>query len=628
MTNKILHILFLGTLLFIANTSYAQSTSDWTTISNGALWTDDRGQVVQAHGAGFLKVDDTWYMIGEDRSNTWRPDVNMYSSKDLINWKFERKIIKNGVTHSSLGDDRFIERPKLMYCKKTGKYVVWCHWESGNYGASEAAVFYCDSVNGDYKYHWSGRPLGVKSRDCNVFVDNDGTAYFISTIEENQHLGLFKLSDDYLSAESYTELFKWQGREAPAIIRVDDTYFMMFSACSGWDPNQATYSYSKSLTSGWSDRKNIGNSIASDTQAASILTIQGTEGTSYIYVGDRWQDPDLFSSKTIMFPITFSGTSINFNYTPIFDLNQKTGKTRTTDRSRYLSKSGWKVIDYSSQETSSENGAASNIIDGNTNTKWHTQYSGTQGSAPHHVTVDMGEEKQMGGFLCAPRSDHSTNGLIRKYVFQVSTDNENWTTVSAGTWLPYYAEIGFNPITARYFRLTALEGDYASLVEIDILGDTPENFKEIKINPSWKIPVTTTYFYSTDIKLRKGGNVTLRVNAAVDNGEWTVHGPGLDMESGVKEYTISDLDESKEGTYTFIFNDHFCRSNRQSFNVSIRTVTPNDITEVDEDLCPTNTSYYDLTGRQVTNPQAGNVYIVRETYADGKVRTLKRITIN
>ena len=330
--------------------------SNWMTLRNGALWKDDRGEVVQAHGAGFLQVGDTWYMIGEDRNNTWNPDVNMYSTKDFVNWKFERKIIRNGSTHPSLGNGRFIERPKLMYCRKTGKYVVWCHWEQGNYGASEAAVFYCDSVNGDYKFHWAGRPLGVKSRDCNVFVDDDGTAYFISTIEENQHLGLFRLSDDYLSAVEYTELFKWQSREAPAIVREGDTYFMMFSACSGWDPNQASFSWSKSLTSGWSSRTNIGNSVAYDTQAASILTIKGSEGTSYVYVGDRWQDPGLAESKTILFPISFKNNTITFNYVPRFDMNLPTGQCRTTGMTHLVSKEGWKVRACSSEETRCDDG--------------------------------------------------------------------------------------------------------------------------------------------------------------------------------------------------------------------------------------------------------------------------------
>ena len=103
-----------------------QETGNFTTITNGNLWIDSDGNDVQAHGAGFLKVGDTWYMIGEDRSSSWNPDVNMYSSKDLVNWKFERKIIENHVTHPDLGSKRMIERPKLMYCVKTKQYVVWC----------------------------------------------------------------------------------------------------------------------------------------------------------------------------------------------------------------------------------------------------------------------------------------------------------------------------------------------------------------------------------------------------------------------------------------------------------------------------------------------------------------------
>ncbi len=463
--------LLWSTLFVCCGSVYAQVKEAWTTITNGAQWTDTDGNVVHAHGAGFLKVGDTWYMIGEDRGNPRFPDVNMYSSKDLQTWTFERKIIKNGVTHPRLGKDRFIERPKLMYCKRTGKYVVWCHWEARNYGASEAAVFYCDSVNGDYKFHWAGRPLGVKSRDCNVFVDNDGTAYFISTIEENQHLGLFKLSDDYLNAESYTELFKGERREAPAIVRVGDTYFMLFSACTGWAPNQASYSHSKSLTSGWSERKNIGNHIASDTQAASILTIRGTDTTSYLYVGDRWQDPDLPRSKTIIFPISFSGTDISFVYKPLFDINYTTGQTRDVSPSRYLSKKDWRVVDFSSEETAEENGRATNAIDGNIATIWHSQYSNAHQSAPHHLTIDMGKSMEISGFLITPRNDHSSNGLIREYTFEVGVDGKAWQTVSSGSWLPYHAEILFPAtLNARYIKITSLKGDNATIAEIDVLG--------------------------------------------------------------------------------------------------------------------------------------------------------------
>ena len=288
-----------------------QKKNQWTEIRNGDVWLDAEGNMVQAHAPGFLKQGDTWYMVGEDRGRSWNPDVNLYSSQDLQHWTFVKKI------------------------EKTGKYVVWCHWESRNYAASEAACFQCDSIDGNYQLVWSGRPMGIKSRDCNVFVDNDGTAYFISTTEENTNLGLFRLSDDYLTPVAHTPLFEGDRREAPAIVRVPaekkgdaDLYFMFNSACSGWAPNQCKMSYTHDLTKGWIPLRNIGDSVAYRTQAAAILVIRGTKQTTYLYVGDRWMDPDLPHSKIIIFPITFKGTECEFHYCDRFEINYHTGEWR------------------------------------------------------------------------------------------------------------------------------------------------------------------------------------------------------------------------------------------------------------------------------------------------------------
>ena len=304
---------------------------EWVDIVNGTLWQDTDGNTVQAHAPGFLYRDGVWYMCGEDRGRAFRPDVNLYSSRDLVHWTFLGKIIENGVTDPELGHRRMIERAKLLYSEKTGKYVVWCHWESHNYGASEAACFVADSVQGPYRKVWSGRPLGIKSRDCNVFTDDDGTAWFISTTEENQHLGLFRLSDDLLSVTDHTQLFPGKSREAPAIVRVDGRYFMLSSACTGWRPNQCKISHSDSLTSGWTPLENIGDAVAFRTQAAAVLTIKGTKQTAYLYVGDRWMDPDLPNSKIIIFPITFEGTECRFHYCERFRLNLVTGECQIPD---------------------------------------------------------------------------------------------------------------------------------------------------------------------------------------------------------------------------------------------------------------------------------------------------------
>lgn len=455
-------------------TYLAGRPSEWVTIQNGKLWRTTAGQTMQAHAPGFVRVGDIFYMCGEDRSGPWNPDVNLYSSTDLVHWRFEKKIVANGKATPELGHGRMIERPKLLYNARTDKYVVWCHYEAGNYGASEAACFECDSVNGDYTYVWSGRPRGVKSRDCNVFQDNDGTAYFISTTEENQHLGLFRLSDDYHEAVSHTQLFSWKSREAPAIVRINDIYFMFNSACSGWDPNRQKMSYTRNLTSGWTDLKNVGNEIAYDTQAAAILTIKGTKATTYLYVGDRWQDPDLQQTKTIIFPITFNGTQCDFRYHERFDINFVTGEWRETPTDDYfVSKQGWRVVDFSSEETSSERGAAADAIDGNLQTKWHSHYSGTVAAAPHYITVDMGQTQTIKGFLAMPRMDDSASGLVRKYTFQTSLDGETWKTASEGDWLPYATEVSFSARDARYVKFICREGTYCSLAELDVVRGTP-----------------------------------------------------------------------------------------------------------------------------------------------------------
>lgn len=332
------HTLLTLILALLTMATEAQP-SKWTTIRNGQLWLTAEGDTVQAHAPGFLLWQGRWYMVGEDRAHEWNPDVNLYSSTDLQHWRFERKIIQNGVTDPRLGRRRMIERAKLMYNERTGRFVVWCHWESHDYGASEAACFEAEAIDGSYNLVWSGRPLDTKSRDCNVFTDRDGQAYFISTTNENQDLGLFTLADDYRSATHHTLLFPGQRREAPVIVHVGDYYFMLCSACSGWAPNQCKYAYSRDLHSGWSDLIDVGDRVAYRTQAAAVLEIKGSKQTTYLYVGDRWIDPTLAETKTIIFPITFEGTADSDGQTPRcemhycdqFEINFETGEWRESE---------------------------------------------------------------------------------------------------------------------------------------------------------------------------------------------------------------------------------------------------------------------------------------------------------
>ena len=612
----------LSTLSTAQDAYVATRESMVVDIRNGAMWKDDRGIPVQAHGAGFVQVGDTWYMIGEDRSKSVS-DINMYSSKDLQNWTFVGNIVSKD-THPSLADGtRFIERPKIMYCAKTGQFVIWCHWEGQSYAPSEAAVFYSDKIEGPYKFHWGGRPLGIASRDCNVFVDDDGKAYFISTTNGNRDLELFELSDDYLDVVKHTTLFAGQGREAPALVKVGDTYYMLSSACSGWDPNQCKVAWSKSLTSGWSQLQSIGNSIAFDTQAASILKIKGGDGTSYLYVGDRWQDPTLPESKTIIFPVDFEDGTCIYDYRSQFSLDMGRGTwTEGDTESERLPREDWTVTRVSSEETSGENGSVENILDGDVSTIWHTRYSGSVARAPHSFTIDMNGEYEISGFHCVPRRDNSTNGLIREYIFYTSLDGETWQAVSGGTWMPYDADVYFDPIRARYVKLEVLSGTYASMSEFYVLHNTKEN-RSNKLVPYYSVnsaePVS-----GTSIEAKAGSDITFSTEAEdAYYGTWAFSGP-LNLKSLVREYTIDNVSTLYSGVFTSIYLNPYNYSNRIDYTLNVLDASSvEDVAAGSADVV--SLVRYDLNGLEVKIPVKGRCYIVKKIYSDGTVKVEKTI---
>jgi len=79
----------------------------------------------------------------------------------------------------------------------------------------------------------------------------------------------------------------------------------------------------------------------------------------------------------------------------------------------------WKIVSTDSEEMSAENGAASNAIDGNESTFWHTQSSQLPTAFPHRLIVDLGRSVTLTGIRYLPRpGDTNTTGRIKD--FQIS----------------------------------------------------------------------------------------------------------------------------------------------------------------------------------------------------------------
>lgn len=143
-----------------------------------------------------------------------------------------------------------------------------------------------------------------------------------------------------------------------------------------------------------------------------------------------------------------------------------------------LAKSKWRVVACNSEDAGE--GQASNAIDDDRDTFWHTRYRDGKDPMPHHITVDMGESVNISAFTYTPRQDQWEGGIILRAKFEVSRDGKSWEVVADD--VPFDNVVNSrqqqvvrlpNRVDARYFRLTALQSakdeDLASASEVSVI---------------------------------------------------------------------------------------------------------------------------------------------------------------
>ena len=309
--------------------AYGAMLSKRDSILTGEYVFDDNGGIIQGHGGNvfFDEKSGKYYMYGEARKTSappehlkkyadwgWRIGVACYSSEDLYNWKYESLALemKEGYwgmkfPESDIKVGEVLERPKVIYNKKTDKYVMWMHIDTGNYGYARAGVAISDSPTGPFEYITSYRPKDKMSRDMTVFQDDDGSAYIYFSTDENASLACSKLSEDYLEPVGevyYCITRKW--REAPAVFKYKDTYYMITSGCTGWDPNEADYATAPSPTGPWTQHGNpcVGEDshITFGGQSHWVMPLDSKKG-HFIFMADIWRPEHHSESGSIWLPI-------------------------------------------------------------------------------------------------------------------------------------------------------------------------------------------------------------------------------------------------------------------------------------------------------------------------------------
>ena len=332
-----------------------------TSIKPGEIWPDNNGNHINAHGGGLLYHNDKYYWFGEhkgERSNAALVGITCYSSPDLINWTFENIALPvSSNPESDITSGSVIERPKVIYNEQTGKFVMWFHLElkGKGYAAARAAVALSDNVVGpytfveskrinpniypfdmseevrsmnlkteDYEKWWTPewykavenglllkRDLksGQMSRDMTLFVDDDYKAYHIYSSEENLTLHIAELTDDYLShTGKYIRIAPGGHNEAPAIFKKNNTYWMITSGCTGWDPNEARMFSASSIWGPWTKHPNPCRgdkaNITFGAQSTYIQPIMGKKD-AYLFMADMWRPKHPIDGRYIWLPIQF-----------------------------------------------------------------------------------------------------------------------------------------------------------------------------------------------------------------------------------------------------------------------------------------------------------------------------------
>ena len=331
---------------------------------NGEIWYDITGHVVNAHGGGVLTHGGKYYLYGEHKvygkaGNKAHVGVHMYSSDDLTTWKDEGIALAVEEKHGSdIEDGCILERPKILFCDKTGKFVMFFHLElkGQGYSAARTGIAVADTPTGPYRFLRSLRPNarqwpadltdkertaetmkkfieipqqwggvakqwgthfgdGQMSRDMTLFKDDDGTAYHVFASEDNSTMHVAELTGDYLDYSGrWWRVAENEWTEAPAVCKKDGWYYIIGSGCTGWKPNMARCYRARSMKGPW---EFMGNPCKGGVNPANGLGPEKTWGGQsnyilkvsddlYLAMFDIWNPNNQEDSRLFWLPIEFN----------------------------------------------------------------------------------------------------------------------------------------------------------------------------------------------------------------------------------------------------------------------------------------------------------------------------------
>lgn len=299
------------------------------TIRPNGIWPDDKGNHIQAHGGGIIKLGKYYYWYGEQRrqglDTTFRY-VGCYRSKNLADWKFmgDPLILSDP---EKLGNRWVLERPKVFYNKTTKTYVMYFHLDDAKYRFARVGVATSKKPQGPFTYVKSFRPLDKESRDIGQFIDDDGTPYLVFESRPTKGFYIASLSDDYLDVVKEVCLVN-APLEGGAIVNYQGLYYAIGSALTGWRANPNKYATATTLAGPWSEFKDIAPPATNtySSQSTMMIKVQGKKDTTVIYMGDQWRPKSQWDSRYLWMPLEIGGGKLWLPEPKPWALDIKTGQ--------------------------------------------------------------------------------------------------------------------------------------------------------------------------------------------------------------------------------------------------------------------------------------------------------------
>jgi len=294
-------------------------------IYNNTDWKDVNGRAIEAHASGMLKVNDTYYWYGGDMGSktdssfnkiSYSPDLdpkrvkrnfngyNCYSSKDLVNWKYEGKAMAAPERGGSMV--YLNSRPHVIYNSQTKKYVMY-HYFCPVYPAALLIASTSDRPTGPFEHTKIIKSVSTlkDAGDLSLFKDEDGTGYLIYA-DQFYDIYIDKLTPDYLNVTNNPKLILPKRHEAPTMVKYRGKYILAASSADSYGSTETSLIYGESPIGPFSEQVVLEKETNWKGQISDMIVVPNSDVILMLF--DQWFVPDyknIEKSRYLWLPLEF-----------------------------------------------------------------------------------------------------------------------------------------------------------------------------------------------------------------------------------------------------------------------------------------------------------------------------------